>query len=133
MQHTRLTASQLSVDYLRWLGDSALNLQKADRSILAYHGCQKFTLASHVGRDLLTLQKLLTEIRLPVTDTMSMSMDNQAAINMLMSEKSMAGAKHVNVWMNFICEFAKKGIVKIEFAESKLIRADLLTKILSAP
>ena len=93
----------------------------------------KFTLASHVGRDLLTLQKLLTEIRLPVKDTMSMSMDNQAAINMLMSEKSMAGAKHVNVWMNFICEFAKKGIVKIEFAESKLIRADLLTKILSAP
>ena len=93
----------------------------------------EFTSASLVGRELLRLQELLKEIGLPVTEPMSMLMDNQAAIKMLESEGSMASAKHVDVRMKFICDYAKKGIVKPEFVESKLMRADLLTKTLPAP
>uniref|UniRef100_A0AAV1T532 Integrase catalytic domain-containing protein n=1 Tax=Peronospora matthiolae TaxID=2874970 RepID=A0AAV1T532_9STRA len=93
----------------------------------------EFTSASHVGRELLGLRELLKEIGLPVTEPMSMLMDNQAAIKMLESEGSMASAKHVDVRMKFICDYAKKGIVKPEFVESKLMKADLLTKTLPAP
>ena len=45
----------------------------------------------------------------------------------------MASAKHVDKRMKFICDYAKKGIVKPKFVESKLMRADLLSKILPTP
>ena len=63
---------------------------------------------------------------------MSMLMDNQAAIKMLESEGS---CQVRSTWIadEFICDYAKKGIVKPKFVESKLVRADLLTTTLPAP
>ena len=68
-----------------------------------------------------------------MTDPMSMLIINQAEIKILESEGSLASAKNADVRMKFICDFAKKGIVKPEFVESKLMRADLLTMVLPAP
>ena len=62
-----------------------------------------------------------------------MLMDNQAEIKILESKGSMTCAKHVDMRMKFICDCAKNGIVKPEFVESKLIRLNLLEKILPAP
>ncbi|CAI5711694.1 unnamed protein product [Peronospora destructor] len=93
----------------------------------------EFTSASHVGRELLGLREMLKEIGLPVTEPMSMLMGNQAAIKQLECEGSMSSTKHVDVRMKFICDYAKKGVVKPDFVESKLMKADLLTKTLPAP
>ena len=90
----------------------------------------EFTSASHVGRELLGLRELLNEIGLPVKETMSMLLDNQEAFKMLESKGIMASSKHVPI--KLICDFAKKGIVKPEFMESKLMRADLLKKVIPA-
>lgn len=56
-----------------------------------------------------------------------------AAIEQLTSEESMANAKHVDIRVKFMCDFAKKGIVKPEYAGSRLLMADLLTKAMPAP
>ncbi|KAE8970083.1 hypothetical protein PR002_g27230 [Phytophthora rubi] len=51
----------------------------------------EFTSASHVGCELLGLRELQLE-----------------------SEDSMSNAKHVDIRVNFICDYAKKNIVKPE-------------------
>ena len=93
----------------------------------------EFNSASHVYMELLELRQMLKEIGLPVTEPMSMLMDNQEAIKQLECEGSMSSTKRVNVRIKFIWDYAKKGIVKPEFLQSKLMKADLLPKTLSAP
>ena len=67
------------------------------------------------------MRELLKDIELPVVEQMSLLMVNVTAHKMLNSEGSMASAKLVDVRMKFICDFAKKGAVKPEFVESKLM------------
>ncbi|KAG3137919.1 hypothetical protein PI124_g128 [Phytophthora idaei] len=91
------------------------------------------TSASHVGRDLLGMRQLVRELGFRVVKPLPMKMDNQAAIKQLESEESMASAKHVDIRVKIICDFARKGIVKPEYVESRLMMADLLAKALPAP
>jgi hypothetical protein len=88
----------------------------------------EFTSASHVGRELLGLRELVRELHFAVSQPMPMHMDNQAAIKQLESEDSMASAKHVDIRIKFICDYARKGIVEPKYVESRLMKADLLTK-----
>ena len=44
----------------------------------------------------------------------------------------MSSAKHVDVRMKFICDYAKKSIVRPKFVESKLMKADMLKTTLPA-
>ena len=44
-----------------------------------------------------------------------MVMDNHAAIIQLDNEGSMSSVKHVDVRMKFICDYARKDIVKPKF------------------
>lgn len=53
----------------------------------------EFTSASHVGREILDLKKLVREVGFKVAEPMCMMMDNQAAIRQLKSEDSMASSK----------------------------------------
>ena len=64
---------------------------------------------------------------------MSMLMDNQAAIRQLETEGSMSSVKHVDVRIRFICDYARKDVVKPKFVESSVMKAELLTKALPAP
>ena len=93
----------------------------------------EFASASHVGRELLGLKELVCELGFRVNSPMSMLMDNQAAIKQLQSEGSMSSVKHIDVRMKFICDYARKGSVKPEIVESRLMKANLLTKVLPVP
>ncbi|POM58937.1 Mitochondrial Carrier (MC) Family [Phytophthora palmivora] len=77
----------------------------------------EFISASHVGRELLGLRELVRELEYDVVQPMPMHMDNQAAIKQLESENSMVNAKHVDNCVKFVCDSARKGIVKPEMAE----------------
>lgn len=74
----------------------------------------------------------MREIGFQVKAPMSMLMDNQAAFRQLESDGSMSSVKHVEVHMKFIGDHARKDIVKPKFVESRLLKADLLTKVLPA-
>ncbi|GMF48730.1 unnamed protein product [Phytophthora fragariaefolia] len=93
----------------------------------------EFTSASHVGRELLGLRELVRELHHAVSQSMSMHMDNQAAIKQMESEGSMSSAKHVDIRIKFICDYARKGIVETKYVESRLMKAELLTKAFPAP
>uniref|UniRef100_A0AAV1SXX8 Uncharacterized protein n=1 Tax=Peronospora matthiolae TaxID=2874970 RepID=A0AAV1SXX8_9STRA len=55
---------------------------------------------------------------------MSMLMDNQAPIRQLETEGSVSSVKHVDVRMKFICNYARRDIVKPMFVESSIMKAD---------
>nr|CCA27808.1 PREDICTED: hypothetical protein [Albugo laibachii Nc14] len=93
----------------------------------------EFTSASNVGRELLGLRELVNEIGFPLTESMVMELDNQAAIRQLESEDSMNRAKHVDIRAKLIRNFAKRGIVMPDYVESRLMMADLLTKGATRP
>ena len=92
----------------------------------------EFASASHIRRELLGLRELMRKIGFQVESPMPMLMDNQAAIRQLETEGSMSCVKHVDVCMKFICDYARKDIVKPKFMESRIMKADLLTKVLPA-
>ena len=93
----------------------------------------KFIAASHAGRELLGLKELFGELDMNVVKLMPMWMDNQAATNLLKSEKSSSSAKHVDIRFRFICHYAQAQIVQPRFVKSGDMIADLLTKALPAP
>ena len=90
-------------------------------------------MALHVARELLGLRELLSEIEFIVVQPIKMLMDNWAAIKQLKSEGSMLSAKHVDVRLKFVCNYARKGGAKPDFVESRLMKADILTEMLPAP
>ena len=77
----------------------------------------EFTSASHIGRKMLGLRELVNEVGFQVAEPMCMMMDNQAAFRQLKFEDSMASAKHVDIRLKFIRDYAVRGIVKPEYPE----------------
>lgn len=91
-----------------------------------------FTSASDVGRELLVLRRLVHELGFEVAQPMPMHMDNQVATKQRGSEDSMASAKHVDIRIQFVCDFTIKTIIKTKYVESGLMMAELLAKALPA-
>ena len=59
--------------------------------------------------------------------------DDQAAINLLNSEKSEVSAKHVDIRFKFVCHYAQAKVVQPSIFKSDDMIANLLTKSLPAP
>ena len=93
----------------------------------------EFIAASHAGRELLGLKELFGELNMKIVKPMPMWMDNQAAINLLKTEKSSSSAKHVDIRFKFICHYAQAKEIEPRFIKSEEMIADLLTKALPAP
>ena len=64
---------------------------------------------------------------------MPMWRNNQAAINLLKSEKSSSSAKHDDSRFKFIYHYARSQIVQPSFVKSKDMIAGRLTKALLVP
>nr|CCA23731.1 AlNc14C205G8781 [Albugo laibachii Nc14] len=88
----------------------------------------EFTSTSHVVRELIGFHEVFSEIGFKVAKLRKMMMDNEAVIRQLESEDSMSSAKHVNIQVKFMRYFAKLRLVKIEYVEGHMMKADLLTK-----
>ena len=108
-------------------------ISKKQTSVSLFAMEAEVTSPSHVGRELLGLRELLREIEFMVSQPMTMKMDNQAYIKQLESEDSMKSAKHVDIRVQFIRDFAKRGIITPSYVESRIMMADLLHKALPAP
>ncbi|GAB9471215.1 unnamed protein product, partial [Globisporangium polare] len=93
----------------------------------------EFVAASETGRELLGIREMLMEVGAVVVTPMPMGVDNQAAIKQIEGEASSTKAKHIDVRVKFLCDYAKRGVVKPYYVRSELMLADLLTKALAAP
>uniref|UniRef100_A0AAV1UPI6 Polyprotein n=1 Tax=Peronospora matthiolae TaxID=2874970 RepID=A0AAV1UPI6_9STRA len=90
----------------------------------------EFVAASEIAREMLGVREMLIEIGMAPELPMLMHVDNQAAIRQLEGEASSLKAKHIDVRVKFVCDFARRGIVRAQYVRSELMLADLLTKAL---
>ncbi|KAE9036156.1 hypothetical protein PR001_g8973 [Phytophthora rubi] len=93
----------------------------------------EFVAASQVASELLGLSELLGELGVVVHEPILMHVDNQAAIKQLEGEDSSGKAKHIDVRVKFVKDFVQKGVIVVEYCESRKMRADLMTKSFPAP
>uniref|UniRef100_A0AAV1U951 Reverse transcriptase Ty1/copia-type domain-containing protein n=1 Tax=Peronospora matthiolae TaxID=2874970 RepID=A0AAV1U951_9STRA len=93
----------------------------------------EFTAASIMARELLGIRELLQELDLRFEEPIPLRVDNQAALKQLDGERASAKAKHIDVRIKFVGDFATRGIIKPEYRETSSIPADILTKALAAP
>uniref|UniRef100_A0AAV1UG69 Uncharacterized protein n=1 Tax=Peronospora matthiolae TaxID=2874970 RepID=A0AAV1UG69_9STRA len=73
-----------------------MGVQEADGCV-AEHFKAEFIAASHAGRELFGLKELFGELNMKIFKPMPMWMDNQAAIKLLKTHKSLLSAKHVDI------------------------------------
>ena len=92
----------------------------------------EFVAASEVAREVLGLREMLREIGLEPALPMQLHVDNQAAISQIAGEASSLKAKHVDVRLKFLCDFARRGVVVASYVRSEQMLADLMTKALDA-
>ncbi|CAI5705568.1 unnamed protein product [Peronospora effusa] len=93
----------------------------------------EFVAAAAGGQEVLGLKELFSELGLQVKTPIVLAMDNQVAIKQIKNEASSASAKHVDVKLKFLRDYATKEVVKPSFVKSHDMLADLLTKALPAP
>ncbi|POM75393.1 Hypothetical protein PHPALM_7512 [Phytophthora palmivora] len=73
------------------------------------------------------------EIGLKVKIPYRLRVDNQAAIKQIEGEDTSGRAKHIDIRFKFIKDLSKNKGLEVAYCESKLMRADILTKTLPAP
>ena len=92
----------------------------------------EFVAGSLMESEILGMRELLDEIGIKVIAPMMLQVDNQADIKQITGEVSTGRAKHIDVRNKFVKEYIKKGVFKVFYCESKMIRADVLTKTFAA-
>lgn len=89
--------------------------------------------ASIVATDLLGLEDFLGEIGVHVVKPLVMHEDIQAAIRQIRGEYSAERSKHIAVRLKFSKDYSQKEAIKVDYCESRYMRADTLTRTFSAP
>ena len=84
--------------------------------------------ALETARELLGIRELLMEVGLAPSLPVKMHVDNQAAIHQIEGEASSMRAKHIDVRLKFVKDFARRGILMPCYVQSELMLADMLTK-----
>nr|CCA27150.1 AlNc14C466G11806 [Albugo laibachii Nc14] len=79
------------------------------------------------------IMKLQQEIGVPIQLGSILHIDNQAAFTQIKGEDTSGRSKHIDVRYKFAKHLKKKKMLKVQYCESKSIRADILTKTLPAP
>ncbi|KAE9207773.1 hypothetical protein PF004_g16945 [Phytophthora fragariae] len=93
----------------------------------------EFVAASQVTAEMLGVVELLSEIGIKVEVPYKLHVDNQAAIKQIEGEDTSGRAKHINIRLKFIKDLSRNKGLNVSYCESKLMRADILTKTLPAP
>ncbi|KAG6609052.1 Integrase catalytic core protein [Phytophthora cinnamomi] len=92
----------------------------------------EFVAASQVTAEMLGIVELLSEIGIKVEVPYKLHVDNQAAIKQIEGEDTSGRAKHIDIRLKFIKDLSRNKGLNVSYCESKLMRADILTKTLPA-
>ena len=76
---------------------------------------------------------MLSKIGMAPESPMLVHVENQTVIRHIEGEVSSLKAKHIDVRVKFVCDFARRGIVHAQYVRLELMLADLLTKALDPP
>lgn len=90
----------------------------------------EFVAASDAARELLGARKLLINLGMAMATPMPIMVDNKAAIKHLEGEASPAKAMHIDIWIEFVCDQARREIIIPGYVPSDKLEAAVLTKAL---
>ncbi|GMF18322.1 unnamed protein product [Phytophthora fragariaefolia] len=93
----------------------------------------EFGAASQITAEMLDIVELLSEIGLKVKILYKLRVDNQAVIKQIEGAGTSGRAKHTDIRFKFIKDLPRNKGLEVSYCESKLMRADILTKTLPAP
>jgi hypothetical protein len=93
----------------------------------------EFVSGSVGAKGVLGMYQLVGEIGLEAETPMVMNMDSQAAIKQVENEVTSSAAKHIDVRLKFIRDYAQKKLLQPVYVATQYMRADVLTKALTAP
>ena len=93
----------------------------------------EFVSAAAGGVKTLEVKELMLETGMQVKTYVIRCIDNKASIQQINNEAASVNGKHAENKCNFSCDYAAKRKIKTEFADTKLMVADLQTKPLPAP
>ncbi|CEG49713.1 FOG: Transposon-encoded proteins with TYA, reverse transcriptase, integrase domains in various combinations [Plasmopara halstedii] len=92
----------------------------------------EFIAASVVATELHELYNMLDEVGIQGIHNWLLFVDNQAAIVQLKEESSTSKLEHVDIRYKYVQERIRNGMLEVKYVQSEEIKADLMTKALSA-
>jgi hypothetical protein len=112
------------------LGCGPINYKSKQQTCVAQSTCEaEYYSAADATKEGLHLRQLMGEIfNTPITETTTISEDNQSAIaysqNALVSEK----AKHIRLKWHFLKDHVEQGTIKLRYLPTDQMVADMFTK-----
>ena len=120
--------------YVVFINDNAVSWNSKKQQTVAQSSAESEYMAiTETVKEMLWLRALLTEVGLKLVTPSMIYVGNQAAIQISKTDKHHDRTKHIDIKHRFIRDCIKNGDVDLKWVETKLQRADVLTKSLNAP
>jgi hypothetical protein len=88
----------------------------------------EYMAASMITKESLWLRNLLSDLGVPVSGSLPVKCDNQAALHLIKQPVVSSRAKHIDVMHHFVRERVLRGEVSFSYVASGCMVADCLTK-----
>jgi hypothetical protein len=112
-----------------FLGSSPIAWQSQLQKSVALSSCEaEYVAATTAACQGVWLARLLGEIQQKLADCITLKIDNQSAISLIMNPVFHDRTKHIDLRYHFIREYVEEGKVEPEFVSSEKQLADILTK-----
>jgi hypothetical protein len=129
-----LKTRRSTTGYVSYLFGGAINWMSRRQATVAASTMEaEYIAGAEASNDILWLRNLLTELGMNLDLPTVMRIDNQSAIQLASNPSTHARSKHIDIKHHILRERVDKGILELEYIESKKNRADILTKALSGP
>jgi hypothetical protein len=120
--------------YVLILGGAAISWCSKKQSTVALSSAEaEYVAAALATKEVLWIRGLLMELGMSnfIPSPSVIKVDNQAAMFIAQNQTTSERSKHMNIKHHFIRDYTEKGVIKLEYVNSKENTADLLTKNIS--
>lgn len=117
--------------YVFFLANGAITWSSRRQKLVTLSTTEaEYVAASTATRELVWLQKLLSDIGCPCEGETTLFVDNQSAIKLVKNPVFHKRTKHIDIHYHFVREKVEENLVKVQYIPSGEQRADILTKAL---
>lgn len=115
--------------YVFQLGGCTIAWTSRKQSIVALSSTEaEYVSASEASKELLWLRQLMSDMSIPINETITMFEDNQGCIKIINSDKFGARTKHIDICHHHIRDLSEKKIIDVKYCPTSDMLADVLTK-----
>ena len=120
--------------YVVFINDNVVSWNSKKQQTVALSSAESEYMAiTETVKELLWLRGLLVEVGVKVVTPSIIYVDNQAAIQISKNDTHHDRTKQIDIKHHFIRDCIKNGDIDLQWVETKLQRADILTKSLNTP